>query len=914
MTTENKQFHYFQFLLAETTRAARGLHWCVMRTIALCLLAPACVFSAVTSVSILWDSAAANGKIQVDRGKVMHSNPALKTDGGFALDPEHDGSRLDLSIESSQPEGALPTLVTVSTSPRGFAFRLGDVSSGFPIFLPEEGIVVTSGNDTRSYDRIIATIRSGSRRTALQKIAIAPETSFATTAADTRSMTAATWLGLSRDMRLFRVDPRVETLQPKNAGYDVRIPEMPSQPATYAFECGRGWGAQDATHRYLDDGDLPILRGQIDDGPIHYELTLFTSPERSPLTADTLRGTDFMVADAHGHGHMFTPVQAEEEKRRAVGEANPSEEVVLHARIRASNRSDVPRHAFFRTAVPALATPVSPKLPEWTFDAASGFAAFVSSGRVFTVSRLNGAPLPAAEVSLMLQPGKEAVFEFVLPHRPVSRDRAEALAVQSFDRRLEECRAFWRAKLATAAQVNLPESRVQDMVRAGLLHLDLISYGREPDGALLPAIGIYTAIGSESAPIIQFMDSMGWHTTAARAIDFFLEKQHDNGFMQNFNGYMLETGAVLWTMGEHYRYTRDDTWLRRVHPNVTRAWHFLRDWRRRNLQPDLKGNGYGMLDGKTADPDDPYRSYMLNGYAYLGLSRTAEMLDGLAPAEAAECRFEADALKKDIRASFVAGLERSPVVPLGDGTWMRVSAPWTNYRGPVMLHADGGSWFTHGTNTARDSLLGPLYLVFQEVISPDDPLATELLATQSELMLRDEVAFSQPYYSRHPWVHLQRGETKAFLKSWYGAMAALADRETYTFNEHFFPVSEHKTHEEAWFLMQTRWMLFLESGDTLRLLTGIPRTYLEPGSAIEVENAASYFGPLSFRVEASPDGHHVRASITCDGNRHPHRVELRLPLPGKRRAVAVEGGKFIADSETVVIEPFNGGAEISLTY
>ena len=72
----------------------------------------------------------------------------------------------------------------------------------------------------------------------------------------------------------------------------------------------------------------------------------------------------------------------------------------------------------------------------------------------------------------------------------------------------------------------------------------MITYGREPAGTLLPAIGLYTAIGSESAPIIQFMDSMGWHDTAARAIDFFLKKQRPDGFMQNFNGYMLETGAV----------------------------------------------------------------------------------------------------------------------------------------------------------------------------------------------------------------------------------------------------------------------------------------------------------------------------------------------------------------------------------
>ncbi|MBC7366532.1 MAG: hypothetical protein H7343_06925 [Undibacterium sp.] len=37
---------------------------------------------------------------------------------------------------------------------------------------------------------------------------------------------------------------------------------------------------------------------------------MFASLERSPLTAENLRGTDYLVADALGHGHMFTPAQA----------------------------------------------------------------------------------------------------------------------------------------------------------------------------------------------------------------------------------------------------------------------------------------------------------------------------------------------------------------------------------------------------------------------------------------------------------------------------------------------------------------------------------------------------------------------------------------------------------------------------
>ena len=31
--------------------------------------------------------------------------------------------------------------------------------------------------------------------------------------------------------------------------------------------------------------------------------------------------------------------------------------------------------------------------------------------------------------------------------------------------------------------------------------------------------------------------------------------------MQNFDYYMLETEALLWTFGEHYKYTKDHAWV-----------------------------------------------------------------------------------------------------------------------------------------------------------------------------------------------------------------------------------------------------------------------------------------------------------------------------------------------------------------
>src|SRR5690606_24815815 len=133
-----------------------------------------------------------------------------------------------------------------------------------------------------------------------------------------------------------------------------------------------------------------------------------------------------------------------------------------------------------------------------------------------------------------------------------------------------------------------------------LIHLDLVTYGQQPDAAVAPTIGIYSPIGSESSPIIQFYESVGWSNLAERALEYFLEKQHDDGFMQNFGGYMLETEAALWSLGEHYRYTRDREWLDRVYPHIVSAVGYVLGSRRASQRD---GVPFGLLLGKTSDPE-----------------------------------------------------------------------------------------------------------------------------------------------------------------------------------------------------------------------------------------------------------------------------------------------------------------------
>jgi len=870
-------------------------------------------FAESRSIAIEWAGEKPAGRLVVENGRLT----ALKVAKGqghvdqdaFSFQSPGD-CRLEVCVDEARVgEGSEATLVHVQTDRCPFSFFLRDVSAATPMIVPAYQVAVTPADDPRTYNQIAASVRDRGLRTCLQQLRDEPDESYENAAASTRSMYVPTWLGTSRDARIFEIrigEPyqRDDLILPKLSGSAVQIPELGGTPVQYFFTIGRGRGCRESVTRSLEEGVLPILTGTVDEGEVQYRFVTFVTLERSALRPGDLRGTSYLVADGYAAGHMFTPQQQRQFEAIRAGEVDRDEETVLWGRIEAVNTGPVPRYAWFKA--PALGR-------DHSFDRQMGFSR-LSTDRVYCLSRINGKPCPQEELAVMVQPGEKATYEFLLPHRPISHRRATALAQQDFEQRRTECRQFWRGKLTAAARIKLPEKRIEEMIQAGLLHLDLLCFGLEPQGTLAPMIGVYAPIGSESSPIIQFLDSMGCHRQAERALQYFLDKQHEDGMIQNFGGYMLETGAALWSMGEHFRLTQDRDWVQRIKPGVLKACDFLIQWGQRNQRDDLRGKGWGMIDGRVADPPDPYHVYMLNGYAYLGLARAAEMLKDVDPAHAQRIAAEAQAMKESIRTSLRESLARSPVVPLGDGSWCPTAAPWAEATGPSMLFVRDDACYTHGTFAARDAMLGPLYLVFQEVIAPGEEATGFLLDSMAELMLLRNAGYSQPYYCRHDWVQLKLGLVKPFLKTYYNTLASLADRQTYTFNEHYFHASPHKTHEEAWFLVETRWMLWMEEGNMLRLLPGIPRAWLARGQSIEIENAASYFGPFSLRVDAQAQSGTIVARVRCDSPRRPWAVEIRLPHPDYRTPVKVEGGSYQKSSESVRVEPFSGQADVRLEF
>lgn len=861
-------------------------------------------------VNIVWQSWPADVQLNAIHGKILQ------------VDRDEQARRLRVQLADVNVDpGAYGTRIEVEAGDRSFAFMLRDVTGRCPILVRALGVAVTVGSDQRIYETLDSEVLRRGGRDGLAQIQVEPEESFASAAAVVRDSHSPIWLGLSRDMRTFEVDWLEDygfwgVIRPKLPKMGISLQEIPREEADYSFMVGRGSNCVVDVTRRLEDGVLPIVHSKTEDGGIDWHVTMFADLETSRLSAKTLLGTHYLVADRYAFGPSHTEEQAAlAEELDGPEYRDRDEQVLLCIKLVASNTTSEPTYAWFK----------APNAQYWQTSGISEVDPYeqtpglglLGEDRVFCVARLNGKPLTQMEMPVLVQPGEQVVVEFYVPHQPVNQARAQRLLEQpadAFAQRHQRCSTFWRAKLAKAARVHVPEKRVDEMIQAGLLHLDMITYGNEPMGALAAMVGRYTPIGTETAPIIQFYDALGLHDLARRSLAYFFEKQRPSGQMQNYLHYQSETGPVLWTAGEHYRYTRDLDWVRSIADKLIKASDFLIDWRRRNMSEELRGAGYGMHDGAVADPKEPTHYFMNAGYTCLGLSRVAEMLGAIGDGRADAIRQEALAMQQDVLDSLDAALARGPVIPLGDGTWLPTCGPFPESKGALSLLVNRRIAVTHSNFTIHDAAVGPLYLMLQEVIEPDSQHAEMLLRTNHKLATVRNVAPAQPYYCRHDYAHLRRGEVKAFLKCYYNTFAALADREVYTFWEHLFRTGVHKTHEEAWFLMQTRWMLLFEEGATLKLLSCVPRQWLDGSDKLGFEGLASYFGQVHLSVSSQPQHGRITGMLSGADRSLPEKVSIRLPHPAGLKAVACEGGRYDADTETVWLNDYTGNATVTLHF
>jgi hypothetical protein len=524
----------------------------------------------------------------------------------------------------------------------------------------------------------------------------------------------------------------------------------------------------------------------------------------------------------------------------------------------------------------------------------------------------------AARYSVLLGPGEKHTIYSVIPGEPIPLSSGVSpLQNLAYENLKASTVRYWNSRLSEGMQVEIPHRHLQNLYSANIAHwfLALTKDGHRGEHYPNTAVFYYGSIGSESSPVMQVMDMRGLHDRAETCLKAWLSTQGDalpsgdyqskqGGFFHFWPNYTVDQGSILWTLAEHYLYTRDQDWLRRAAPEIVAGCDFIiraRSQTKKLLPGGKKPLSYGLAPaGCVADPRDWEYSFMLNGYFYLGLKKSAQVLHDVDPGNATRIAAEAEDYLHAIRTALRESIIRSPVTRLRDNTSIPSVPSYLGLRGfssDVKDSADPDR--RHGY--AYDVTIGPFHLLKTEVVDPGGPEVTSMLNYLEDYFFMftplpsrvelDTLATDwfnmggfgklQPYYCYYQEAYLLRDQIPNFLRGFFNTLAAISDPQTLTFQEEldFGGGQPNKTHEEAWFMHQFRYMLLMEVGDDLFLARGTPRSWLEDGKQISVTRAPSYFGELTYKILSHVRNGSIEATVSPPRRNRPANLYLRLRHP-----------------------------------
>jgi hypothetical protein len=132
-----------------------------------------------------------------------------------------------------------------------------------------------------------------------------------------------------------------------------------------------------------------------------------------------------------------------------------------------------------------------------------------------------------------------------------------------------------------------------------------------------------------------------------------------------------------------------------------------------------------------------------------------------------------------------------------------------------------------------------------------------------------------------------RGEYDRVVLGFYSFLAYGMTRETYSGVE----CTAIRTGENNWTLPHQysctqqlrllRMMLLQEDGDKLLIAHAAPRQWFENGKKIEVKNAPTYFGTLSYAIQSDIAKNQIEVSLTPPAKNPPKSIRIALRHPQK---------------------------------
>jgi hypothetical protein len=467
-------------------------------------------------------------------------------------------------------------------------------------------------------------------------------------------------------------------------------------------------------------------------------------------------------------------------------------------------------------------------------------------------------PMGVVAYRLPLAPGETLRLDYVMPVVPPApgSPELERLRRATFDEASARMTREWEAQLARGLQIRVPEAKVNDTFRASLAY-DLGAKRRVGADVIqtVNRLNYHAFWLRDAAAIARMYDLSGLHDTAREVIDFFARWQQEDGNFASRPGQLDGWGQTLWVYGQHYVLTRDAEFARRVFPAVRRAVAWLEAARARDplrLLPVATPGDNERITGRVTGH---------NFWALLGLRHAALIAEGAGDPDTARAW---RAARDDYQAAL-------------DAVLTRITASTGGYVPPGLDEAGGQDW-------GNMLMLAP-----EPLYAPDHPWVTATLArTRAKyaegLMTYGDGRFIHHYLTiENTEAAVARGEQRIAVEELYALLVHTSSTHAgfeYAIRPWGTREADSNLAPHGWFAAKYRTllrnMLVREQGRELHLLSVVAPEWLRPGEVIEVRDAPTDFGPVSFVLRViSPD--EARLSLDARFHTRPEAVLLHVP-------------------------------------
>lgn len=816
------------------------------------------------------------------------SDPVVTAFNGQIEQAQSVGQKTHLRVNCTinpDPNTFDRTLVTVRTGTNVFTVAADDLEDG-PLFLPNFGLAVLPAGDSRDYAAIAANQQATKAKTLYDRVAELPEQTW-----------RAAWAG------------------------------MPPKRSHIYFPLGLDGGRQrfllqaDGTVRFrLNDNYLEARPGRdnprfkLESAPIRIAFGSYPQPSARSLQESTLPICQ-STWDNNGLQTIQTAFVTGLHGTQPDSPVPPADTfVVFLARFMFTNASSSTRTATF---------PLTYFAGEAQHPLRIDDRGFLWLGENLR-GEILGDKMPTTNSDNLtwtwdLSPGESKTVFIKVPYVVLTgKTEQEALAHLDFERERKAVAGYWRRRMDQGTQFISPEPILNDFFRADATHL-LINCELEPNSARRFArVGSfsYGAYGNESCMMVVDLDRRGYHREAQECLDAWLHYQGTVGLPGDFDsqqgvlygaggyesgGYNQHHGWILWMLAEHYRFTRDDAWLRQAAPGVIAG----ADWIIREAQRTANRNELerGLLPpGSLEDIGDWWTWLSTSCYSWRGLDSAAWALEQIHHPDATRLRKAADAFHTSLLANFHKAAERSPVVRLRDGTAVSHIPSYVQRRGRSF------GWIC-------ETLEGAMHLLITGALDPHSSQAEWILKDyEDNLFLSNQYGYTLDDFDKY-WFgrggmsmqacllldvepYLQRDNVKNALRAMFNAIAVSHFPDVHMNTEHALPEmgdwrGDHfKSSDESNACGWLRQIFVREEKDRLLLGQAVPREWLKPGQKCGLRNAHTWFGPMSLVYTAAE--HQISCEVQRPRRNAPKTMQLRFRTPEEQslRAVAINGKQW----------------------